>query len=51
MSFPPPSRYAAVYPGVPAGDYVVWRDAGTVAGHVTVRGGEIARFSWPEPAG
>jgi hypothetical protein len=43
--------YAAVYPGVPAGDYVVWREAGTVAGHVTVRGGEIARFTWPEPAG
>ena len=36
--------HAAVYPAVPAGDYVVWRDRTTPAGHVTVRGGEVSRF-------
>ena len=40
--------YAAVYPQVPAGQYTVWRDAGTPAGTVTVAGGQVARFRWPE---
>jgi hypothetical protein len=39
--------YAAVYPGVPAGQYTVWRDAGTPAGTVTVTGGRVATFHWP----
>jgi hypothetical protein len=37
--------YAAVYPGIPAGQYVIWRDADTPAGIVTVEGGEVARFT------
>jgi hypothetical protein len=37
--------YAAVYPGVPAGRYIVWRDADTPAGTVTIAGGEVARFT------
>ena len=36
--------YAAVYPGVTAGRYIVWRDADTPAGTVTIVGGEVARF-------
>jgi hypothetical protein len=36
--------YAAVFPAVPAGDYVVWRDADTAAGTVTVDGGRVASF-------
>jgi hypothetical protein len=44
------TRYAAVYPGLPAGDYVVWGRDGVPAGQVTVRGGQASRFSWPDPA-
>jgi hypothetical protein len=36
--------YAAVFPAVPAGEYVVWRDADTPAGTVSVRGGTVASF-------
>ncbi|HEX3788524.1 MAG TPA: hypothetical protein VHW44_11735 [Pseudonocardiaceae bacterium] len=36
--------YAAVFAGVPIGEYTVWRDAGTPAGTVTVRGGEVVEF-------
>jgi hypothetical protein len=39
------TSYAAVYPGVPAGRYIVWRDAGTAAGTVTIAGGEVTRFT------
>jgi hypothetical protein len=38
------ARYAAVFPAVPEGDYVIWRDADTPAGTVTVRGGTVASF-------
>jgi hypothetical protein len=37
--------YAAVYPGVPAGRYTVWRDHRTPAGTVTITGGQVARFT------
>ena len=43
--------YAAVYPGVPAGQYVIWRDADTSAGIVTIEGGEVARFTLADQAG
>ncbi len=36
--------YAAVFPAVTAGDYIVWRDAVTPAGTVTVHGGRVASF-------
>jgi hypothetical protein len=42
------ARYAAVFPDVPAGDYVVWRDDGTPAGTVTVRGGAVACFRFDQ---
>jgi hypothetical protein len=41
------TSHAAVYPGVPAGQYTVWRDAGTPAGTVTIAGGQVARFTLP----
>jgi hypothetical protein len=43
--------YAAVYPGLPAGDYVIWRDDGSQAGQVAVRGGHASQFLWPMDAG
>ena len=36
--------YAAVFPALTAGDYVVWRDAATPAGTVIVHGGQVASF-------
>jgi len=38
------TSYAAVYPGLPAADYTIWRDPVTPAGTVTVRGGRVARW-------
>jgi hypothetical protein len=43
--------YAAVYPGLPAGDYTIWSDAVTPAARVTITGGEVARCAWPDQAG
>ena len=40
------TRYAAVYPGLPAGDYTLWRDHGTPAGTVTIAGGRITSHDW-----
>jgi len=42
------TRYAAVYPGLAVGRYTVWRDPDTPAGAVTVHGGQVARFRWPD---
>jgi hypothetical protein len=40
-------QYAAVYPDLAAGDYVVWRDASTYAMIVTVAGGQVTAARWP----
>ena len=42
------TSYAAVYPVLPEGDYIVWRADGVPAGQVTIRGGQASRFRWPE---
>ena len=42
------TSYAAVYPGVPAGTYTVWRDHDTPAGTVTIDGGRVTRYRWPD---
>jgi hypothetical protein len=42
--------YAAVYPGLAADEYTVWLDDGNPAGRVTIRGGQVTRFRWPEVA-
>jgi len=34
-------RHAAVYAGLPAGDYTMWRDHDTPAGTVTIAGGRV----------
>ena len=44
-------QHAAVYPGLAAGDYTVWRDATTPSGVVTVSGGEVTSYHWPDGAG
>jgi hypothetical protein len=41
-------QHAAVYPGLAAGDYTIWRDATTPAGVVTVRGGYVTSHHWPD---
>ena len=37
--------YAAVYPGIPAGRYIVWQDCDTPAGTIAIEGGQVARFT------
>ena len=39
--------FAAVYPGVPAGEYTIWAGPDTPAGPVTITGGQVTRFTWP----
>jgi hypothetical protein len=36
------TSYAAVYPGLAAGDYLVWREAATAALTVAVAGGQVS---------
>jgi ABC-type Zn2+ transport system substrate-binding protein/surface adhesin len=40
--------YAAVYPGVAVGTYTVWRDHDTPVGTVTIDGGRVTRYRWPD---
>ena len=40
-------RYAAVYPGLPAGHYTIWRDPVTPATTVTITGGAVSSCHWP----
>ncbi len=44
---PAETRYAAVYPGLPAGRYTVWRDGQRTAATVTVAGGQVSSCHWP----
>lgn len=41
------TRHAAVYPGLTAGDYTIWRDDGTAACAVAVLGGQVTTAWWP----
>ncbi len=41
------AQFAAVYPGLAAGDYVIWRDASTRAAVVTVAGASVTTARWP----
>jgi hypothetical protein len=41
------TRYAAVYPGLIPGDYMVFRDDGTAVVTVTISGGSVATVRWP----
>jgi len=40
--------YAAVYPGLAVGTYTVWRDPDTPVGTVTIDGGRVTRYRWPD---
>ena len=40
--------YAAVYPGLAVGRYTVWRDHDTPVGTVTIDGGRVTRYRWPD---
>jgi hypothetical protein len=40
-------QYAAVYPGVAEGDYVIWQDETTPITVVTIAGGEVTSYHWP----
>ena len=48
------TRYAAVYPGLAAGRYTVWRDSRdsrdsrTRAATVTITGGKVTNCRWPD---
>jgi hypothetical protein len=40
--------YAAVYPGLAVGTDTVWRDQDTPVGTVTIDGGRVTRYRWPD---
>jgi hypothetical protein len=44
---PAGTRYAAVYPGLAAGCYTIWRDERRPAATVTVTGGQVTSCRWP----
>ena len=45
------TRYAAIYPGLPPGEYTIWRADGTAAVTVTIADGTATRASWPDGGG
>lgn len=40
------SRYAAIYPSLPSGEYTVWHADGRPADTVTILGGEVTQLNW-----
>jgi hypothetical protein len=44
---PSGTRYAAVYPGLPAGRYTIWRDRDHPAATAAVTGGHVTTCRWP----
>ena len=46
---PAGTRYAAVYPDLPAGSYTIWADQESRAGSVVIAGGQVTNWSWPDP--
>jgi hypothetical protein len=41
------TRYAAVYPDLPAGTYIIWADEQRRTGSVVITGGRVTNWSWP----
>ena len=41
------TRYAAVYPILPAGQYTIWSDEQTPAAIATITGGQVTSCLWP----
>jgi hypothetical protein len=46
---PKGTRYAAVYPDLAAGPYVIWADEHHRAGRVVIDGGRVTTWSWLGP--
>ena len=44
---PAGTKYAAVYPELPAGQYTIWADEQRPAGRVGITGGQVTNWSWP----
>jgi hypothetical protein len=42
------TTYAAVYPGLTAGSYTLWRDHHTPAAAFAVTGGQVTTCHWPD---
>jgi hypothetical protein len=42
--------FAAVFPGLRAGDYDIWANAANPSGTVTIAGGQVATVDWRESA-
>jgi hypothetical protein len=40
--------HSAVYPGLPAGTYTVWATGDAPVGSVTIVGGTVGEFAWPD---
>jgi hypothetical protein len=45
---PTVTTYAAVYPGLRAGQYTIWRDEQSPAATATIAGGQVTSCRWPE---
>jgi hypothetical protein len=45
------TSYAAVYPDVTAGEYTLWRDDTTPAAVITINGGQVTSYRWPDSPG
>ena len=45
---PAATTYAAVYPGLRAGQYTIWRDGQSPAATATITGGRVTSCRWPE---
>jgi hypothetical protein len=41
------TQYAAVYPGVPPGEYTIWRDKLTPVNTITISDGLVTTTTWP----
>ncbi len=41
------ASYAAVYPGLVAGTYTIWRDTHAPAGTAEIAGGQVTTWHWP----
>jgi hypothetical protein len=44
---PAVTKYAAVYPGLRAGQYTIWLDQHTAAAAATITGGQVTSCHWP----
>jgi len=41
------TEYAAVYPGLPAGEYTIWDEQDRPAASVVIAGGQVTSCRWP----